>query len=423
MLLLKYFRKIAKRYRNDGFISSTFYYFKVILHGISFIFKAIFKCIVKLICKSMRILKIKEYVVLESESDFSDNPYAFYKYLLKIDFAENHKIIWLVKNVDYCRANFAHKNVIFINRFNDSARNIIRLNYYLAVSKWIIFSHPYWFKNWRKGQIVIHTTHSVAQLKGKSIKLDKIFDYALACSEYGSKIKQEILYVEPEKVICLGMPRVDLMFDNIYCKSKLIDNYNNETLIVSMETFKQSVNLHDSDHVDSYAINVINNETDLLSFDNFLGKNNCKMIIKIHHLQDLSFLKKVKLNNIYYLTDDDLFYKNVQINNLLTNADVLLTDYSSVFYDYLLMDRPIGFMLGDFESYSRGFIMDDPLSEMPGAKIYNINALKEFIISSINGKDDYREEREIIKNKVFKYKDNNNCKRLYQWMIEKGEKR
>lgn len=420
---MNYLKKMVGRYKNEGFVSATSHFCKTFVNGIKCFTRFISKNLCVFIIKYMKHLKIKEYIVFECESDFADNPRTFYEYLLKSGFTDKHKIIWLVKNVDYCLSKFAHKNVVFIDRCNKSIKNVVRLNYFLSVSKWFIFSHPYWFTDWREGQIVIHTTHSVAQLKGKGQKFQKkIFDYVMACSEYGSKIKQEILYVRPEYIICTGMPRIDLMFESVCCKSNLIENYDNEKLIVSMETFKQATYWSDSDHVDSYAINVINNETDLLDFDEFLGKNKCKMIIKIHHLQDLSFLKTVELKNIYYLTDEDLFYKDIQVNTLLTNADILLTDYSSVFYDYLLVDRPIGFLLGDFESYSRGFVMDDPLSEMPGEKIYNIESLKSFITSSINGKDEFAEDRKLIRDKVFQYQDNNNCQRLYQWMISKEEK-
>lgn len=412
---MDYLNKIMKFYRDKGFISATLYFCKAFL-------KCVGKHIINLIYKCMRLLIIKEYIVFECESDFADNPRTFYEYLLKIDFTNKHKIIWIVKNVDYCKSKFAHKNVVFINRYDRSLTNIIHLNYYLAVSRWFIFSHPFWFSNWRKGQIVINTTHSVAQLKsGGNINKEKKFDYVLSCSNYCSKIKEEVWHITPKNIICLGMPRIDLMFDNCSCKSKLINNYNNEKLIVSMETFKQAACWHDSEIVNSYAINVIDNEEDLLLFDDFLGKNKCKMIIKIHHLQNLSFLKTVNLNNISYLTDNDLFYNNVQINTLLTNADILLTDYSSVFYDYLIVDRPIGFLLGDFDSYSRGFLMDNPLDEMPGEKIYNIESLKKFIELSINGKDNYKEERASIRNKTFKHIDNNNCERLYRWMFTKED--
>ena len=50
-------------------------------------------------------------------------------------------------------------------------------------------------------------------------------------------------------------------------------------------------------------------------------------------------------------------------NELLCCADVLITDYSSVFFEFLLMDKPIIFFAPDYDIYSqsRGFYLDYPL--------------------------------------------------------------
>ena len=55
------------------------------------------------------------------------------------------------------------------------------------------------------------------------------------------------------------------------------------------------------------------------------------------------------------------------INDLYIAADVLVTDYSSVFFDYANLGRPIVFYMYDLEAYAtelRGFYLD--LSELPG---------------------------------------------------------
>ena len=133
----------------------------------------------------------------------------------------------------------------------------------------------------------------------------------------------------------------------------------------------------------------------------------------------MQFISSVKLDHIRYITDTDLSRYDVQVNQLLENADILLTDYSSVFYEFLLLNRPIGFMLKDMEDYSRGFLSDDPLSEMPGGKIYSLSQLKEFIINCNMNIDPYEDERNRIKKKVYRYFDSNNCKRLLNF-IEGG---
>ena len=134
----------------------------------------------------------------------------------------------------------------------------------------------------------------------------------------------------------------------------------------------------------------------------------------------MAFLDNTGLKNVFYLSDSDLLAKKIQINQLLSCADILLTDYSSVFYDFLLLNRPIGFMISDISDYSRGFIVDDPIAEMPGAKITNLEELITFLQDTISGNDNYQKERDRIKQKVFENTDSNNCYRVYKKLVQEG---
>ena len=61
---------------------------------------------------------------------------------------------------------------------------------------------------------------------------------------------------------------------------------------------------------------------------------------------------------------------------MLGSSDALITDYSSVYFDYLLLDKPIGFTVDDMELYikDRGFIFNNPEEYMPGKRyIMNMN--------------------------------------------------
>lgn len=361
-----------------------------------------------------RLLPIKSnYIVLESEGDFTDNIRVFYDYLIANDYNKTYRIIWIVHEPKKYKKE---KNVIFISRFNKGIN--IKADYYAGISKYFVFSHAYWLRNWRKEQIVIGTTHSAAQLKATGKKMGKIVDYVLACSDYVKEIRKRSFELSDEYVLVLGMPRIDLLYRHKECISKIMPKYNGEKIILSMETFKQAKGWEDSENVDSFAINVIRDRSELENLDEFLGMNRAKLIIKIHHLQDTSFLKVVKLANILYLTDDDLSDYDIQVNELLENADILLTDYSSVFYEFLLLNRPIGFLIGDIKEYTRGFIVENPFEEMPGKKIKKLYELLEFLEDCFEGKDDYIKEREEIRKKVFSYDDNKNCERLMKWILD-----
>lgn len=358
------------------------------------------------------ILPVNEnMIVMESEGDYTDNVRVFYDYMIRNKLNEKYKIVWVVRNpMVYTK----EKNVTFVARRGKIIK--FRLDYYAAVSKFFVFSHPYWLKTWRPEQIVIHTTHSVAMLKATKKNKCKYSNVALVCSEYVKETRSEIFKLELDELLLLGMPRLDLMYEHMDCLGKLFPQRKYRKFILVMETFKQSGGWKDSTCGDNYAINVISNKEQIMELDRFLDTVDSILVIKIHHLQDLSFLNRVQLRNVYYITDKELAAYDIQVNQLLENADILLTDYSSVFYDYLLVDRPIGFLLGDIEQYSRGFIMENPFEEMPGEKIRTVKELISFLMMSISGEDRYTEERKEIRDKVFEYQDNKNCERLFNWM-------
>lgn len=385
--------------------------------GLSSLVKAVlsrlFRPIDRLIILLFRFTtKIKDnYIVLESEGDFTDNIRAFYDYLLENEYNKQYRLIWIVHEPSKYPS---HNNVVFISRHKLIN---IKADYYTTVAKFFLFSHPYWFKKTRQEQIVINTTHSVSQLKAPTFQLKCVpFDYLLVCSKHCGIVKQKAFSIDDESLLIIGMPRIDILFkDNQYVK-RMLPHYSGQKIVLSMETFKQSHEWSDSDGSDPYAMNVIQDEESIKRLDDFLTSNNIILINKIHHLQDMTFIKQVQLKSIFYITDDYLSKCDIQSNHLLSVADVLLTDYSSVFYEYLLLDKPIGFLIGDLENYKRGFIMEDPLAAMPGSKIRSLEDLLTFLTETQCGQDRFSTDRIAVRDKVFKYCDSYNSKRLINWI-------
>ena len=349
-------------------------------------------------------------IVFETEGDYWDNGRVFYEYLVENGYNDKYKIVWFVHEPEKYKKQ---KNVEFVSRFgygiNFKAQKV------LAQGHCFLFTHPWWFINRREGQVVINLTHSTMQLKaGGSIDVSNSFDYILCASEEAKKIKRITYHAKEQQMIILGMPRNDLLFKKVNI-NKLIEKYNGEKIVMSMVTFKQSYNNVDSRKSDLYSLNVVNTESEMNELNTFLKQNDIILVIKIHHLQDISFLRRGQYTNIYYFQDSDLEKSDIQLYELLGHSDALLTDYSSVFYDYLFVNRPIGFLIDDLSNYERGFCVENPLEAMPGPKIYNVEQLMSFMKNVINGEDDYKQVRENMLNEVHYYK-RNHCERLLHWL-------
>ena len=69
---------------------------------------------------------------------------------------------------------------------------------------------------------------------------------------------------------------------------------------------------------------------------------------------------------IVTVTDEDLLRAGVTLYGLLGQSRGLVTDYSSVWVDYLLVDRPMAFLVPDRDRYDRRLLPSDVLDWVPG---------------------------------------------------------
>lgn len=142
------------------------------------------------------------------------------------------------------------------------------------------------------------------------------------------------------------------------------------------------------------------------------------MIIKIHPAQDTSKITKQQFTNIRFLYNQDLELLNIPFYTILPQVDALITDYSSILFDFLLLNRPMAFTIDDIKSYKerRGFVFKDAYKYMPGEKIASSEQFFLFINHCLNNEDSFQEERKSLNKLVNFYKDGNNCERILKFV-------
>lgn len=339
-------------------------------------------------------------IVFESEGDYCDNARALYEYMIEHEYNKTYNIIWIVNDVDkYKNINKNIENVKFVSRNNKNFFNLKKFYKLIGNGKIFFFTHPYWFDYKKNGQIIINLWHGTP-LKSGGRDISHAFDYAIIPSKKVLPWFEKFIGVKEKQVIIKGSPRNDLLFENKKVLPKIIDVKDKEKVVLLMPTFRQSQYMKDSDIINPFVIQGVNDEKELIKLNAFLKNNKIKLLIKIHHLQLTDFIKDTKLSNIIYIQDKNLNEYNIQLYNLVGECDALLTDYSSIYFDYLLINKPIGFLIEDIEDYksNRGFIVDNPEDYMPGMKIRKTEELYSFFENIIQNKDDYITQRqEMVK--------------------------
>lgn len=151
---------------------------------------------------------------------------------------------------------------------------------------------------------------------------------------------------------------------------------------------------------------------DLMRLSSFCQKNNIMFICKFHPYLSVN---KVELPPNIKLVDP-----KSDAYPLLGLCDALLTDYSSIYFDFLLLDRPIIFYPYDLEDYiskNRELLFDFD-SMTPGIKVMDQESLyTAFLNILIKGKDEYSDARKELREKSFSHIDGNSARRLGEHIV------
>ena len=105
-------------------------------------------------------------------------------------------------------------------------------------------------------------------------------------------------------------------------------------------------------------------------------------------------------SNFVFIDNNSFLDKGIALYSVFNSVDILLTDFSSIYIDFMLLNKPIGFIFSDYEEFknSRGFVFSDAKKYMPGDIITSIAKLEFFLNEVIlKNNDNYIKEREEIK--------------------------
>ncbi len=358
--------------------------------------------IANILSKLNRLFLIKKRVYLMHHQDLSNllplinNKEEIIYFSLRFDDSEinsipgNHKLYSLRNKINYLslffRLSFYEKIIL-----NDST-NPIGVISFSPKQKIIQLWHACGaFKKFG------HESHHNKEKNEDLFKMYSKYTSIIVSSDEIRQCYAKSFSVSKDRVLALGLPRTDIFYnDEEILKAQssfysMFPSFAGKEVILYAPTFRQS---NKSNHYK--MMNTISVVSKNLS-------SNQVLIYSLH-----PFEKKHIINSL----DEDSNFTNKPIStqDLLLIASSLITDYSSVIFDYCLLDKPMFFFPYDLDSYEskqRGFYY--PYSDLaPGPICFDTKSLSKAI--SLN--EDYSLKRKIFKEKFMSACDGYSTQRL-----------
>ena len=363
-------------------------------------------------------------IVYVSFPDFSDNSFAMFCYIINTH--KKYKNIWLVDSIEQeNKFKKLIKNYTESNNYRIEKKNSLKGLYYFFTSKYVFHTHGVYNKlPLLNKQTNINLWHgmplkNIGHLDNNLIV--PVSSFTIATSIKFKKIMQQAFKLGDNEVIVSGLPRNDFLFTNKFSLLDVIPSkektFNNT--ILWMPTYRKST-IGDV-RVDGSlgGMNEFLNEVFLNELNNFLSKINSLCVIKLHPMDVLKSNDFKGYSNLSIIDNSNFIEKGISLYSVLNSADLLLTDFSSIYIDFLLLNKPIGFVVSDYEDYfnSRGFVFDNPKELMPGKIIENSKELLLFLEDLfIKKSDNFLNERETVKN-IFHNKQNSFSEKTFKAIL------
>ncbi|MFD2750940.1 CDP-glycerol glycerophosphotransferase family protein [Virgibacillus siamensis] len=342
----------------------------------------------------------------------SGNPLAIFKYMLEDDRFKDYTFIWTVNNYDIVPDKYKSlTNVLFITRYTDMYYR------YLATASILIndTAFPYFFIL-KDGQRYLNTWHGTPlKTLGYDVKVSKM-DYVNGTRNFlqathllvpnlytyeHQLIPHQVASIYPGELAITGYPRIDLTFktmkDPNLLKDKLGIN-NGKKVVLYAPTWRGELSKK------TFDVQKLISDLKKLSY---LDVN---VIFQGHPVAE-NLLQDIKIPNIIGVPN------KFDINEVLGIADVLITDYSSVFFDFLVTGKPIIHYVYDYEEYTktRGLYLN--LKELPGEVVQSsdqmIASVQDLLLTSFQPTNKYLE----AKAKYVMKDDGNVSKRVIDWFL------
>lgn len=318
--------------------------------------------------------KVIVFIAFNGKS-YTCTPKAVYEYMLSSGKYEDYRFIWVVRDMEkYAFLEENPNTVVVKNRSKEYEKALASAKYWICNYRIYDYIYPkadqHYVQCWhgtplkRLGYDIEHSDNAMnsqQEIQDKYRTDAEKFSFILSPSAFASEKFISAWNLEKtgqaDKVVEVGYPRDDFMLNFTNADVKRIKE--SLELPADKKILLYAPTWRDNQHTAGVGY-VYTNPVDFGKLRDSLA-DEWVILFRAHYL----------VANAFDFDEYEGFVYNVSkyddINDLYVISDMLITDYSSVFFDYANLKRPVLYYMYDLEYYKdelRGFYID--LSELPG---------------------------------------------------------
>ncbi|WP_233710844.1 CDP-glycerol glycerophosphotransferase family protein [Helicobacter pullorum] len=337
----------------------------------------------------------------------SCNPYAIFLYCIHHPQFKDFTHIWVIDSAQDIKPEFRKmKNLILVKK---ESWGYLR---YLARAEFLInnSTFPSYFIR-REEQKYLNTWHGTPwKMLGKYIKT-KFMEHNNTQRNFlqtthiinPSNFVENVIIKDYDiegiysgKALITGYPRIDITLQKNQELKARFDIKEGEKVVLYAPTFRGTFGNA------KFEAEAIGEYLKMLSMMPF------KILFRGHY----EILKYIGGQNLNFCSAND---RDIDTNELLSIVDILITDYSSIAFDFMVLDRPIIYFVYDYEEYKQERGLYFEIEELSENHCNNIGEVLELLSNEefLNKKNRY----EHLKEKFFPYEDGNATKRVVDFFF------
>lgn len=312
----------------------------------------------------------------------------------------------------FCKSRLVFTDNYYLPiRYKTSGQTVVCMGYYAAPFK------DDFYKIERRGYKESIHTNKV---------MNESFDYHLSTSDMCSRLLSvDSLFYYP-KYLSLGFPRNDVLYESGDDMRRLFCNAIGRTprkIICYAPThrdFEEHNNvLRDENIVSRRTVFGSVNPDDERVLNDVLEKHDAIIIAKVHPKQERSILIDGSCSRVVLYSELIKKYP-FSLQDLLLVSDTLITDYSSTFFDYLHLNRPILYYFYDVEKVNsnRGFFINPIYPMCAGDVAYTMDQLAQMLDDVLAGNDRAAVRRTFVHNMINLCQDGKSSERIAKYFLK-----